>query len=103
MYLFVRALQRGTLLPPTLFAEAIKTQRQFMGLGFFATGYGPGIPARDFRWGHGGSSDGACTDVRSYPVTGETIVVLANRDAPGCFAVSNFLHRQYSARRPAKP
>ncbi len=93
MLRFVQALQAGKLLPPALFAEAIKTQREFMGLGFFATGYGPGWPAREFRWGHGGNADGICTDVRTYPTTGETYIVLSNRDAPGCFAVANFLHK----------
>jgi CubicO group peptidase (beta-lactamase class C family) len=94
MLRFVQALQSGKLLPPALFAEAIKTQREFMGLGFFATGYGPGWPAHEFRWGHGGNADGTCTDVRTYPTTGETYIVLSNRDAPGCFAVANFLHKQ---------
>lgn len=95
MLLFVQALQTGKLLPPTVFAEAIKTQREFMGLGFFATGYGPGWPAREFRWGHGGNADGICTDVRTYIETGETFIVLSNRDAPACFAVANFLHKQW--------
>lgn len=96
MYRFVRALQTGKLLPLPLFEEAIKSHRGFMGLGFFATGYGPGVPERDFRWGHAGSSDGICTDVRTYPRTGETIIVLTNRDAPACFPVSNFLHEQWN-------
>lgn len=96
---FVTALQRGRLLPPALWAEATRTQREFMGLGFFATGYGPGVPRRDFRWGHGGSTDGACADVRSYPATGETIIVLSHRDAPGCFEVANFLHAQTAPAR----
>lgn len=100
MYRFVRALQTGKLMPPALFAEATRTHREYMGLGFFATDYGPDIPARDFRWGHGGSTDGACTDVRDYPRTGETIVVLTNRDPPACFPVANFLHEQWT-RRPA--
>ena len=98
MHRFVRALREGRLIPPALFEEATRTHLGFMGLGFFATDYGPDIPARDFRWGHGGSSDGACTDVRTYPATGETIIVLANRDPPGCFAIAGFLHRQWSAR-----
>jgi D-alanyl-D-alanine carboxypeptidase len=93
MLRFVEALRKGILLKPKTFALAIKSQHQFMGLGFFATGYGPDVPARDFRWGHGGSADGICTDVRTYPETGETIIVLSNRDAPTCYDVSNFLHR----------
>ena len=72
-----------------------------MGLGFFATDYGPDYLPRDFRWGHGGSSDGVCTDVRVFPGTGETIVVLANRDPPLCFAVADFLHRQWREAHPA--
>ena len=103
MLRFVEALRSGKLLPPQLFADAITPQREFMGLGFFATGYGPDVPKRDFRWGHGGSADGVCTDVRTYPATGETIVILSNREAPACFSVANFLHKQWSARNPIKP
>ena len=92
---FVQALVDGRLLPLPLFRQATTPQHEFMGLGFFATGYGPGVPERDFRWGHGGSADGICTDVRSYPHTGETVIVLSNKDAPACFAVSNLLHAQW--------
>jgi CubicO group peptidase (beta-lactamase class C family) len=93
MHRFVRALLDGKLLPPALFAEAIRPHLEFMGLGFFATGYGEGWHANDFRWGHGGNADGVCADVRTYPKTSETVIVLSNRDAPGCFAVANFLHK----------
>ncbi len=92
---FVEALRGDRLLPPELFTQAIAPQHEFMGLGFFATGYGEGVPERDFRWGHGGSADGICSDVRTYPATGETVIVLSNRDAPACFAVSNLLHAQW--------
>jgi len=92
---FVQALVDGRLLPLPLFRQATTPQHEFMGLGFFATGYGPGVPERDFRWGHGGSADGICTDVRTYPHTGETVIVLSNKDAPACFAVSNLLHAQW--------
>lgn len=95
MYRFVRALQNGSLIPLPLFAEATRAHREFMGLGFFATAYGPGYHERDFRWGHGGSADGVCTDIRTYPETGETIVVLSNADIPACFAVANFLHKRW--------
>jgi D-alanyl-D-alanine carboxypeptidase len=95
MYRFVQALQSGKLIPPALFAQATKTYRMFMGLGFFATDYGPQIPAWAFRWGHGGSASGVCTDVRTYPLTGETIITLANDDIPGCFRVAAFLHDDY--------
>lgn len=101
MYAFVKALQAGTLLPPALFAEATRTHHLFMGLGFFATGYGDGVPAREFRWGHGGSSDGVCADVHTYPATGETLVVLSNREPPTCFGVGNFLHRRMDEREAA--
>jgi len=100
MLRFVEALRAGKLLPPALFAEATRTQREFMGLGFFATGYGEGVPRRDFRWGHGGSADGICTDVRTYPVTGETVIVLSNRDAPACYGVANVLHANWPATTP---
>ncbi|WP_213605458.1 serine hydrolase domain-containing protein [Pseudoxanthomonas japonensis] len=98
MFKFTEALKSGKLIPASLFDEAIRPQREYMGLGFFATEYGPGYPKRNFRWGHAGSADGICTDVRTYPVTGETIVALSNTDAPVCFEVTNFLHRQWEIR-----
>lgn len=70
-----------------------------MGLGFFATGYGEGVPERDFRWDHGGSADGICTDVRTDPHTGETVIVPSNRDAPACYAAANLLHAQWKQAR----
>jgi CubicO group peptidase (beta-lactamase class C family) len=98
MFTFVEALKAGKLLPPSLFQEAIRPHYEFMGFGFFATEYGPGYPARNFRWGHAGSADGICTDVRTYPVTGETVIALSNADAPGCFEVTGFLHREWEIR-----
>lgn len=99
MFKFVEALKAGGLLPIALFNGAIQPQRNFMGLGFFATEYGPGYPERSFRWGHAGSADGICTDVRTYPMTGETVIALSNSDGPGCFEVTAFLHRQWEIRR----
>lgn len=99
MLLFVEALKSGALLPTALFKEATRPHREFMGLGFFATEYGPGYPERNFRWGHAGSADGICTDVRTYPMTGETIITLSNHDAPWCFEVAGFLHQQWSERQ----
>lgn len=95
MLRFVESLRSGALVSAPLFADAIRPHHEFMGLGFFATGYGPGYTSREFRWGHGGSADGICTDVRTYPETAETIIVLSNKDIPGCFAIANFLHRQW--------
>jgi CubicO group peptidase (beta-lactamase class C family) len=102
MFAFTEALRSGRLLPVPLFEEAIRPQREFMGLGFFATDYGPGHADRDFRWGHGGSADGICTDVRVYPRTGETIIVLSNTDPPACFEVAGFLHRQWGLEQGAR-
>lgn len=100
MFRFMEALKAGKLVPASLFQQAITPQVEFMGLGFFATEGGPGYPKRNFRFGHGGSADGICTDIRTYPVTGETVVVLSNVDAPGCFEVANFLHRQWELHHP---
>ncbi|WP_296679711.1 serine hydrolase [Novosphingobium sp.] len=99
LLLFVHALNAGTLVSKKRLAEATRTQKEYMGLGFFATGYGKGVPPRDFRWGHGGSSDGACTDLRFYPRTRETVIVLSNREAPGCFTIANFLHDLTNAKQ----
>ena len=103
MLRFVEALRAGKLLPLSVFEEAVRPHREFMGLGFFATEYGPGYPERNFRWGHGGSADGICTDVRTYPKTGETLIALSNADVPGCFEVTNFLHAQWELRHAAGP
>ncbi len=99
MFLFMKALRSGKLVPPALLAEATKPYREFMGLGFFATDHGPNYAPDDFRWGHAGSSDGICNDVRYYPRTGQTVVVLTNQDPPACFPVANFLHAQRAAKR----
>lgn len=96
---FVEALTAGVLLPATLFNEAIRPHHEFMGLGFFATEHGPGYPERNFRWGHAGSADGTCADVRTYPVTGETVISLSDTDIPGCFELTDSLHRQWEIRR----
>ncbi|RYE02788.1 MAG: class A beta-lactamase-related serine hydrolase [Sphingomonadales bacterium] len=98
MHRFMRALQTGKLVPLPLLADATRTHQAFMGLGFFATGYGEGVPTRDFRWGHGGSADGICTDVRAYPETGEIVIVLANVSPPACYPVANFLHDSWNIR-----
>ena len=42
--------------------------------------------------GHGGSAAGICVDVRTYPNTGETVIVLSNSSPPDCYPVANFLH-----------
>ncbi|GAA0736303.1 serine hydrolase domain-containing protein [Sphingomonas japonica] len=97
MFAFVQALRSGKLIPPGLFAQATRTYREFMGLGFFATGYGEGVPAREFRWGHGGGADGINTDIRHYPSTGRTVIVLANRDAPVAHEIANFELAQQGA------
>lgn len=64
MFTFVKALQSGTLIAPGIFNDATRTHVAYMVLGFFATGYGEGVPLRDFRWDHGGSADGINADVR---------------------------------------
>ena len=102
MYRFVDALQSGKLIPPALFVQATSIYRMAFGLGFFATDYGPGHLDRDFRWGHGGSASGVCTDIRTYPKTGETIITLSNHDVPGCFAVAKFLHDDYAQQHPVQ-
>ncbi len=99
MFLFMRALRAGKIVPAALLREATKPHREFMGLGFFATDHGPEYAPEDFRWGHAGSSDGACTDVRYYPRTGQTVVVLTNQDPPACFPVANFPHANHIAKR----
>lgn len=94
MFLFMSAVRAGKLVPLPLLAEATKPYREFMGLGFFATDHGPEYAPEDFRWGHAGSSEGVCTDVRYYPQTGQTVVVLTNQNPPACFPVANFPHEQ---------
>lgn len=102
MYRFVEALQSGKLIPPALLAQATHIYRMAFGLGFFATDYGPGHLERDFRWGHGGSAGGVCTDVRTYPHTGETVIVLSNANPPACYPIAKFLHQDYAKTHEAR-
>ncbi|MCW8808059.1 MAG: hypothetical protein OQK79_08100 [Rhodanobacter sp.] len=88
-------MESGKLVPHALFADATGTYRDCMGLGFFATDYAPGVPATDFRCGHGGSAHGICVDVRTCPHTSETIIVLSNRSPPVCYPVAHFLRQHH--------
>lgn len=93
LFRFTLALREGRLMPLPLFKQATSTSGHGFGLGFFATDYGPDVPLRDFRWGHGGQGDQITNDVRVYPSTGETVVVLCNCDGPATFMIADFLHR----------
>lgn len=99
MLRFVTALREGRLgVPRALLQQAITPKLTFMGLGFFATDYGEGYLPRDLRWGHGGMLYGQCIDVRTYEMTGETIVTLSNNGSPACYRVAGFLHEDWKQR-----
>ena len=96
MLRFVTALREGRLgVPPALFKQATTPQLTGFGLGFFATDYGGDFLPRDLRWGHGGQLYGQCVDVRTYELTGETVVTLSNNDSPVCFRIAAYLHQDW--------
>lgn len=96
MLRFVTALRQGRLgVPHTLFKQATTPKLTYFGLGFFATDYGKSYLPRDLRWGHGGMLYGQCVDVRTYEMTGETIITLANNGSPACYRVAGFLHEDW--------
>lgn len=99
MLRFVTALREGRLgVPHALFIQATTPKLTYFGLGFFATDYGEGHLPRDLRWGHGGMLYGQCVDVRTYEMTGETIVTLGNNGSPACYRVAGFLHEDWKQR-----
>lgn len=99
MLRFASALRQGRLgVPRELFQQATKPQLKGFGLGFFATDYGKDFLPRDLRWGHGGKLYGQCVDVRTYEMTGETVVTLGNNDSPACFRIAGFLHEDWRHR-----
>jgi len=99
MLRFVTALRQERLgVPRALFEQATTPHGQGFGLGFFATDYGGEFLPRDLRWGHGGQLYGQCVDVRTYEVTGETIVTLGNNGSPACYRVAAFLHQDWRQR-----
>lgn len=103
MLRFVTALREGRLgVPRALFKQATTPQLKGFGLGFFATDYGEDFLPRDLRWGHGGKLYGQCVDVRTYEMTGETVVTLGNNDSPACFRIAGFLHEDWSQRNEPK-
>jgi D-alanyl-D-alanine carboxypeptidase len=74
LFLFARALQAGTLLPPNLLREATHGSklRDDYGLGFYALPNG--------GYGHGGGAPGINGELHILPQGGYIIVALANRD-----------------------
>lgn len=81
---FVHALQAGRLIPASLFTEQIKPQLQASGYGIWRRGEGAKL-----QWGHGGGAWGMNTEVRTYPATGHTVIVLANLDPPAAMIVAD--------------
>lgn len=53
--------------------------------------YGGRLPDGRRFIGHAGGAPGQCANFRVYPSNGYTIVVLANRDPPGCFQIFDFI------------
>ena len=53
--------------------------------------YGGRLPDGRRFIGHAGSAPGQCANLRAYLSNGYTIVVLANRDPPGCFEIFDFI------------
>lgn len=103
MLRFATALRQGRLgVPRALFKQATTPQLKGFGLGFFATDYGEGHLPRNLRWGHGGMLYGQCVDVRTYEMTGETIVTLGNNGSPACYRVAGFLHEDWKRRNGPK-
>lgn len=99
MLRFVTALRQGRLgVPPALFKQATTPIKTGFGLGFFATDYGGDFLPRDLRWGHGGKLYGQCVDIRTYEMTGETIITLGNNDSPACYRIAGFLHQDWRQR-----
>jgi D-alanyl-D-alanine carboxypeptidase len=60
-----------------MFAEAIKSQKDWYGYGFMNFGEGP-LKA----WGHEGGAPGINGDLRVFPNIGYVLIALSNFDPP---------------------
>jgi len=79
---FAEALRAGRLVSPATLAQmTTPATRQGPDFGY---GFGFGVEEREGRrsFGHNGGAPGMAAEMKTFPETGETLVVLANRD-PG--------------------
>jgi D-alanyl-D-alanine carboxypeptidase len=85
LFLFARALQAGTLLPPDLLKEATRGSklRDDYGLGFYVLPNG--------GYGHGGGAPGINGELHILPQSGYIIVALANRDPRAATNLVDFI------------
>jgi D-alanyl-D-alanine carboxypeptidase len=93
MLRFAQALQSGRLISKEMLARAVSPQNKTGGYGY---GFGlQGVGAmRSF--GHGGGAPGMNSELRIFPDSGYTIVVLSNFDPPVAHRVVEY----YVARMP---
>jgi D-alanyl-D-alanine carboxypeptidase len=88
---FGNALTTGKLLSPE-YLHILTTGRVTMLDGSLAGyDYGGRLPDGRRFIGHAGGAPGQCANFRVYPSNGYTIVVLENRDPPGCFEIFDFI------------
>ena len=88
---FARALRNGTLLPPTLLAEATRQQIPWYGYGFVVAEQ----EGMTF-YGHGGGAPGMNGELRIFPALDVVVIGLGNVDPP---AVSRLVD-YYQVRMP---
>ena len=88
---FGNALTTGKLLSAE-YLQILTTGRAPMLDGSLAGyDYGGRLPDGRRFIGHAGSAPGQCANFRIYLSNGYTIIVLENRDAPGCFEIFDFI------------
>jgi CubicO group peptidase (beta-lactamase class C family) len=88
---FSNALTTGTLLSAE-YRQILTMGRVTMLDGSLAGyDYGGRLPDGRRFIGHAGGATGQCANVRHYLNSGYTIIVLENRDPPGCFETFDFI------------
>lgn len=88
---FETALAAGKLLNAEYLHELTAGRVTMLDGSLAGYDYGGRLPDGRRFIGHAGSAPGQCANFRSYLNNGYTIVILANRDPPGCFQLFDFI------------
>lgn len=88
---FSNALNMGRLLSAEYLNILTKGRVMMLDGSLAGYDYGGRLPDGRRFIGHAGSAPGQCANFRHYPNNGYTIIILENRDPPGCFETFDFI------------
>ncbi len=88
---FANALTTGKILSPEYLQVLTAGRVTLLDGSLAGYDYGGRLPDGRRFIGHAGGAPGQCANLRHYLNNGYTIVVLENREPPGCFEVFDFI------------